>query len=176
MKTKTIKYYMKLPYTIIMIPDDEGYYVKIKELPGCMSQGDNESEALSNIQEAKELWLETAISRNISIPEPESDETYSGKFIVRLPKSLHAKIARRAKEENTSINQLVVSMLSNRSGEYDMMKKFEKCIDKVEKQKDLEHQLISNGYLQTSIPEKGNYNIPPEEYNLQGAVNERSKN
>ena len=36
----------------------------------------------------------------------------SGKFLVRLPRSLHAALAREAKEEGVSLNQLVVSRLS----------------------------------------------------------------
>ena len=36
----------------------------------------------------------------------------SGKFLVRLPRSLHAVLAREAAEEGVSLNQLVVSRLS----------------------------------------------------------------
>lgn len=156
-----------------MIPDDDGYFIEIKELPGCMSQGENQDEALSNIQEAKELWLETALKKNRKIPEPQTEENYSGKFVVRLPKSLHAKISKRAKEENTSINQLVVSMLSEQHGAYEMIKKLERCIDKIERQKDHEHELLTRSYIQTSIPKKEHYDsIYNENYNTQGAENE----
>ena len=37
---------------------DGGYSVSVPALPGCHSQGDTMSEALTNIREAAELWLE----------------------------------------------------------------------------------------------------------------------
>ncbi len=50
-----------------------------------------------------------------SLPEPEvrpSREEYSGKFVVRVPKSLHAALAAEAAAEGVSLNQLVVAKLS----------------------------------------------------------------
>jgi predicted RNase H-like HicB family nuclease len=48
---------MKL--TVILEPSDEGgYTVYVPSLPGCISEGDHINEALSNIQEAIELYLE----------------------------------------------------------------------------------------------------------------------
>lgn len=38
--------------------DDGGYTVYVPSLPGCISEGDNETEALRNIKEAIELYLE----------------------------------------------------------------------------------------------------------------------
>jgi predicted RNase H-like HicB family nuclease len=39
--------------------DDDGYYVYCPELPGCQSQGATMEEAMANIREAAELYLET---------------------------------------------------------------------------------------------------------------------
>lgn len=50
-----------------------------------------------------------------SFPEPEvrsSRESYSGKFVVRVPKSLHAALTAEAAAEGVSLNQLVVAKLS----------------------------------------------------------------
>lgn len=48
---------MKLP--VILTPGDDGWIVvECPVLPGCISQGKTKEEALSNIQEAAELWLE----------------------------------------------------------------------------------------------------------------------
>ena len=68
----TIKKLMKLPYTVELVKDDEGFSVCIKELKGCMSCGDSVEEAMSNIEEAKESWLEAALSNELDIPMPES--------------------------------------------------------------------------------------------------------
>jgi antitoxin HicB len=72
---KTLKYYLALPYTIELTPDEDGYwFAEIPLLPGCMTQGSNRAEALDMIDEAKMLWLETAIEEGIDIPEPEREQ------------------------------------------------------------------------------------------------------
>ena len=44
---------------VILEPSDEGgYTVYVPALPGCISEGDNIDEALNNIQESIELYLE----------------------------------------------------------------------------------------------------------------------
>lgn len=63
--------YLKLNYPITLYPEpDGGYTVMIKDLPGCISQGDTSEEAIQNIQAAKEAWLETALDCNDEIPLP----------------------------------------------------------------------------------------------------------
>ncbi len=72
MKPKTLEYYLSLPYTIELIPDEDGFwFAQIPLLPGCMTQGKSRTEALEMLDEAKALWLETALSEGIRIPEPE---------------------------------------------------------------------------------------------------------
>jgi predicted RNase H-like HicB family nuclease len=47
--------------TAVLTPDSEGgYSVRIAELPGAISQGDTVEEALANVCEAAELYLEYA--------------------------------------------------------------------------------------------------------------------
>ena len=105
---KDLDYYLKLPYTIELIPDSEqGWFVRIKELRGCMSQGDTIEEAYEMIQDAMRSWLDVAIEDNIPIPEPAPDEDYSGKFVVRLPRSLHRQLAQTAEREGVSLNQFI---------------------------------------------------------------------
>jgi antitoxin HicB len=71
MMNKTLEYYLSLPYTIELTPDEDGYwFAQIPLLKGCMTQGESREEALMMIDEAKELWLETALEEGIPIPEP----------------------------------------------------------------------------------------------------------
>jgi antitoxin HicB len=68
---KTLEYYLSLPYSIELTLDEDGYwFVQIPLLKGCMTQGESRAEALQMIDEAKELWLETALEQGIAIPEP----------------------------------------------------------------------------------------------------------
>ena len=50
---------------------DGGYSVSVPALPGCHSQGDTMSEALTNIREAAELWLE--VTEEASLAQLQSD-------------------------------------------------------------------------------------------------------
>ena len=67
---KTLEYYLSLPYTIEIIPDDGAWFVQIRELPGCMTEVDTWEEILPAIEEAKHLWFELALERDRAIPEP----------------------------------------------------------------------------------------------------------
>jgi predicted RNase H-like HicB family nuclease len=109
--------YMKLPYNIIIrhVQDASGeyYFATVLELDGCMSDGATFDEAYVNIKEAMEGWIETKLQHGYPVPEPADDEDYSGKFVLRLPKSLHKKLAIEAKQEGVSLNQYALYRLSN---------------------------------------------------------------
>jgi predicted RNase H-like HicB family nuclease len=48
-----------MKFQVVLEPSDEGgYTVYVPSLPGCISEGDTAEEALANIQEAIELYLE----------------------------------------------------------------------------------------------------------------------
>jgi predicted RNase H-like HicB family nuclease len=44
---------------VVIEHDDDGYYAYCPDLPGCQTQGDTFEEALGNLQEAAQLYLET---------------------------------------------------------------------------------------------------------------------
>ena len=53
------------------------------------------------------------------MPEPSTVQPlqgYSGKFLVRVPRSLHARLARRAAQEGVSLNQFLTGVLSSEVG------------------------------------------------------------
>lgn len=69
---KDLNYYLSLPYPIELIPDEDGYwFARIPLLEGCMTNGDNREDALGMIDDAKQLWLETALEVGKAIHEPE---------------------------------------------------------------------------------------------------------
>lgn len=114
---KDINYYMALPYTKKMKrhDDESGSYfvIEIEELPGCSSTGDTVDEALKSINEAIECHLMSMLKDNDVIPEPLSDESFSGRFMLRLPKSLHRELTYKAKKEGVSLNQYALYKLSS---------------------------------------------------------------
>jgi antitoxin HicB len=55
---------------VILIPDEiGGYTVEVPSLPGCISEGDTIDEALANIKEAIELYIEVLREDGKSIPD-----------------------------------------------------------------------------------------------------------
>jgi antitoxin HicB len=117
--TKDIKeqvdYYASLPYTIyIKQKNDQGtYYVAgYVELPDLFFTGDTPEEALAELESIKRDWIETHLKLGNKMPEPLKANDYSGKINIRLPKSLHARLAILAELEGVSLNQLMVSELS----------------------------------------------------------------
>ncbi len=51
---------MKFKVTLWEDEEDKGYVVECPALPGCVSQGDTVEEALENIKDAIQGWLEVA--------------------------------------------------------------------------------------------------------------------
>ena len=51
--------------------EDEAYVAEVPDLPGCVSHGATLPDAAANIQEAMELWLESASRHDDPIPEPD---------------------------------------------------------------------------------------------------------
>lgn len=110
---KTLDYYLSLPYKIELHSSPEGgYAISIPDLPGCISQGETIAEAVQMIEDAKSSWLEVALEEGINIPEPSEQIQYSGRFNVRVPKSLHKALVENAAKENISLNQYVVYSLT----------------------------------------------------------------
>jgi len=110
--------YLRLPYTIQLRQYEDGtFFAEVAELPGCMTEADSAEQALEMIRDAMAGWIEVALSEGLSIPEPAAQPEYSGRFLVRAPKTLHRDLVRRARAEGASLNQFVVTTLSRALGE-----------------------------------------------------------
>jgi predicted RNase H-like HicB family nuclease len=48
--------------SVVIEHDDNGFYAYSPDLPGCQTQGDTFEEAMRNIREAIELYLETLVA------------------------------------------------------------------------------------------------------------------
>ena len=113
---KNLDYYMGLPYNFnIQQMEDEGekyFFIKVTELDGCMSDGKTMEEAQSNVLDAMRGWIEVALEHGDFIPEPKKIEDYSGKFVLRVPKSLHHRLAYESSLEGVTLNQYALYKLS----------------------------------------------------------------
>ncbi len=91
---------------------DQNYVALCPEFPGLSGLGDTPQEAIAELQVALELAVETYEAEGWTLPAPQPRSQYSGKLLVRLPKSLHATLAQEAETEGVSLNTHVVSRLS----------------------------------------------------------------
>ena len=118
-ETKPLDYYLSLEYPIDIIADPDGGYVAVfPDLPGCMTQGETLEEVIYMAKEACELWLECEYDTDPNdIPMPSYPVEYSGRFNVRIPKSLHHLLADAAERDGVSLNQYVVMLLARGEAE-----------------------------------------------------------
>jgi antitoxin HicB len=105
---------LKYPVTIRPLTRDEGggYLIEFPDLPGCMADGETVDEALKEAESAMKSWIETAKSFGDAIPEPGISTKYSGQWRLRVPKSLHAALTLRARQEGVSLNTLSAVLLA----------------------------------------------------------------
>ena len=100
------------PYTVVPDTEDGGFVIDFPDLPGCMTQVEDASEIAAMADEVRRLWITSEYEQGASIPEPSLPATHSGKFMVRLPRSLHRDLARSAEREGTSLNAYVTALLA----------------------------------------------------------------
>ncbi len=115
-------YYVALDYPVELArrdEDEESYWVcEIPDLPGCVADGETPAEAIESLSEAKRLWIQARLEHGHRVPEPTNrrgGRDYSGRLLLRMPKSLHRKLAAQSRREGTSLNMYVVSLLSERA-------------------------------------------------------------
>jgi antitoxin HicB len=104
----------------ILKEDGGGFLITFPDLPGCMSDGTTEAETVVNGKDAFKAWVSARKDAKKEIPEPfyrpDTVPEVSGKFVTRLPKSVHAKLTERAKAEGVSLNMLVLAFVAEGLG------------------------------------------------------------
>jgi predicted RNase H-like HicB family nuclease len=90
--------------------EDEAYIATCPEFPSLSAFGDTPDEALREGEAVLESFIDIYREDGRPLPEP---QTYSGKLNVRLPKSLHGALAKRAEQEGVSLNTLIVTALGS---------------------------------------------------------------
>jgi antitoxin HicB len=108
------------PFTIRPLSKAEGggYLIEFPDLPGCMSDGETPEEAFANGVDAMKGWIAACKKLKRPVPKPSvsREHNYNGKLLLRFPKTMHARLATRAKQEGVSLNQLTVALLAEGLG------------------------------------------------------------
>lgn len=112
--------FLRKPYVRAVVPEPDGTFrAEILEFPGCITTGETAAEALTNLESVAAAWLEATLVRGQAIPQPINQEVFSGKLVLRLPKSLHRRASATAAREGISLNQFIVSCVAECVGRHE---------------------------------------------------------
>src|SRR5438874_1755331 len=113
MAGRALEDYLAMQYPLQVIADPDGGYVAIfPDLPGCMTQAETLDAIPAAAEDARRSWMSAVYEDGEEIPLPSYPEEYSGKFVVRLPRSLHRQLAEEAERQGVSLNQHVLTLLA----------------------------------------------------------------
>ena len=106
------------PFEMRPLARDEGggFLISYPDFSDCISDGETVEEALKNGQDALKATIATLKSKALPVPTPNSGGIASGKFVARVPKTIHAQLTTRAKSEGVSLNTLVVTFIAQGLG------------------------------------------------------------
>lgn len=92
-----------------------GWLITWPDLAGCMSDGETPEEAIENGRNAFTAWM--AVRQGDlrkPAPKPSASVGKPARFVLRTPKSMHARLVARAEAEGVSLNTLVTTLLAER--------------------------------------------------------------
>lgn len=96
--------------------EGSGFLISYPDFSDYLSNGETIEEALKNGRDALNATIAALKAKDLSVPAPNSGGIASGKFVARVPKTMHARLATRAKAEGVSLNTLVISFISEGLG------------------------------------------------------------
>ena len=104
----------KYPFELRPLTPDEGggYLISFPDFNECIADGETIEETMIEGQHALAAVIAALEAKGLPVPKPGSYGAYSGKFVQRLPKSLHARLQSRARLEGVSINTLAITYIA----------------------------------------------------------------
>ncbi len=106
------------PFEIRPLSPDEGggFLIVYPDFTDCVSDGETVEQAIAHGKRALKETIAALKEAGHAVPAPNGGKSASGKFVARVPKSVHAKLSSRARAEGVSLNTLVVSILAEGLG------------------------------------------------------------
>lgn len=95
---------------ILWSDEDQCYVVTIPAWQNARTHGTTLEEAVRNGRDVLTLLIDSA--KRHGEPIPQAEKRFSGNLRLRLPVSLHGRLAREAEREGVSLNQWIVSKLA----------------------------------------------------------------
>ncbi|MBF6189505.1 type II toxin-antitoxin system HicB family antitoxin [Nocardia farcinica] len=103
-------------YRVLWSPEDEEFVGLCAEFPSLSWLAPTQDQALQGIRDLVHDVIKDMAVNNEVIPRPLAENSYSGKFLVRVSSELHARLVREAAEMKVSLNQLANQRLASRGG------------------------------------------------------------
>ena len=99
-------------YRIAWSAEDGEHVATVAEFQSLSWLAPTPAEALEGLAGVVRDVLADMAASGEPIPEPLSERTYSGRFVVRVPAEVHRRLARDAAEQHVSLNRLVSDRLA----------------------------------------------------------------
>ncbi len=106
------------PFEIRPLTADEGggFLISYPDFSDCISDGETVEEALVNGKDALKSTMAALKAKDRPVPLPNGGSVASGKFVARVPKTVHARLTSRAKAEGVSLNALILTFIAEGLG------------------------------------------------------------
>jgi antitoxin HicB len=106
------------PFEVRPLSTEEGggYLISFPDFAECISDGESVDEAIENGRDALKATIAALKSKKLPVPVPNGGGVASGKFVARVPKTVHAQLATRARAEGVSLNALVLTFIAQGLG------------------------------------------------------------
>lgn len=106
------------PFEVRPLSQDEGggFLVSFPDFAECISDGETVQDAIDNGRDALKATIAALKARKLPVPPPNGGGVASGKFVARVPKTVHAQLAARARAEGVSLNALVLTFVAQGLG------------------------------------------------------------
>ena len=108
----------------IAAADGGGFLFTMPDIPGVMADGATEEAAIADGREAFIATISALMDMRRAVPAPTltaqdfAPISASGKFVARVPRSMHIQLAARAKTEGVSLNTLVLTLIAEGMGRH----------------------------------------------------------
>ena len=100
----------------LSVEEGGGFLISYPDFSDCISDGETVEEALTNGKDVLKSTIAALKEREFPVPAPNGGGVASGKFVARVPKTVHARLTSRAKAEGVSLNTLVLSFIAEGLG------------------------------------------------------------
>ncbi|GAA5057798.1 type II toxin-antitoxin system HicB family antitoxin [Nocardia callitridis] len=100
-------------YRVLWSPEDGEHVGLCAEFPSLSWLAPTQDEALRGIGGLVREVITDMAGNGESVPRPLSENSYSGRFLVRVSSELHARLAREAAEMKVSLNHLATQRLAS---------------------------------------------------------------